>query len=486
MKAFLKYLILFSIVASTQVLASEIGEYGNTVQEVIRTIGNYRSHSEDFLSLLPVQSRTAENPLPEGEEYAFPFCIHQARKELEKYTFPEFSDADYENLRADATELAQYYRKNNIERNEPCDSVTDSNPTTQSALRGFVDYTRNELPIIFGSMRESIVRSSIYHKQNQVRIIQGMVQENFRHCHQQMQVRHQESLMLSRKVYSLEVPSGYRIVENKRFNHSSFMGFGNSGFKAYVLEKIDDPGVRKVVFAGTDGLNDWIQNVNHGQGQFEQFKDEVLEGLEDFVAEGGDLQFTGHSLGGGLAQYFSYQLMQNFKEKYPNKSIDDDDTGEVHTVTWNAFGARERAERMFGSPLNEGLRDSGFDHATVHYTTRGDPVGAISEHTFGHRREINVDEIITRQMEEIPGVNFDLSSFENSGRTAAQIGSSALAMGRNMWRGTQNAVGRPLETHDLTNLERAVENDRNVLGKATPIWVDSREEVVVNERGEQS
>ncbi len=131
-----------------------------------------------------------------------------------------------------------------------------------------------------------------------------------------------------------------------------------------------------VAMTGTNGLNaqDWYSNLNLGKTQWNDLNRtkvfSVLNQLKN--ADGtrftGSLNFTGQSLGGGLAQYALYDFKNN-----PGGVVQID-PATVTLTTYNAFGGLDGLQEMYGENFNPALVSN---VATRHYVTTNDLVSRL-------------------------------------------------------------------------------------------------------------
>ncbi|MCH7958398.1 MAG: hypothetical protein IIB63_12685, partial [Proteobacteria bacterium] len=155
-------------------------------------------------------------------------------------------------------------------------------------------------------------------------------------------------------------PKGYTPV--KRFEH------GRSGFTAVVYQ--NDEGERIYAIAGAESGRDFAASVRLGEEQFgsRPFGNMIKDAREYSADSGKTVTFTGHSLGGGLAQAAAHEAAkQKDKEDKPVK---------VRMVSWGAFGGRkllENAEVPFKS-------DAAARIDATNYFVKGDSIAGIGRH----------------------------------------------------------------------------------------------------------
>lgn len=127
----------------------------------------------------------------------------------------------------------------------------------------------------------------------------------------------------------------------------------------------DDQGRYVLAFAGSNDVNDWINNVRQGLGwDSEQYDQAVQLARLAETAFGDDLVITGHSLGGGLATAAALAT-------------------DTAAVTFNSAGVHD-----------DTLRDLGLDPAAAHRDAEN---GLIRRYNVG-------GEILTAAQENVPGL----------------------------------------------------------------------------------
>lgn len=117
--------------------------------------------------------------------------------------------------------------------------------------------------------------------------------------------------MLSTNVYGNKentfiLPKYWQENESKRYSDRQ------TGLDYHIYEKIVDGKIVEAViaFRGTAGVKDWIYG-NLSNKQYETAKGHIQSFINDY--KGTSLKATGHSLGGGLAIYASYQFEEKIK-----------------------------------------------------------------------------------------------------------------------------------------------------------------------------
>jgi hypothetical protein len=205
------------------------------------------------------------------------------------------------------------------------------------------------------------------------------------------------------KTFFQHAPKGYRIAET--------LNAPESGLKAVILAPIEEADASTpwiVSIAGTETLIDWLADGHFGADQYDGLAPLRDWAIKNHLAER-ELIVTGHSLGGGLAQAFAYAI-ERFRLKLGA------DTGRVHLVTWNAFGAEALIERTMGfDPQIE----RGMD--IYNYYVAGEPISVLGRHlgpTYElkapHRRQF--DKLMPRAVYRHKIASILQTVFEGPGR----------------------------------------------------------------------
>ena len=111
---------------------------------------------------------------------------------------------------------------------------------------------------------------------------------------------------------------------------------GEDGFNAHVYQKTNDPTDVLVALTGTEDLVDAFADANLGTNQWKNNGDDLIQR----VSEIGSLEkvtFSGHSLGGALAQFAAYDFLNS----------DNGNAGiEVALATFNSLGGEEGMRQL--------------------------------------------------------------------------------------------------------------------------------------------
>lgn len=147
-----------------------------------------------------------------------------------------------------------------------------------------------------------------------------------------------------------------------------------TGFKATAYK--DASGNYVLAFAGTEDAQDWYQNLaSFGMNQWTINKGPEITSFfqeikNDEAQELNSIQFTGHSLGGALAQYAAYDFV--------SAGIVSSD--QTFLTTFNALGGEAGLLNEYGIDYKPGLLDSANIH---HYYDPSDLVSRLSTHVGG-------------------------------------------------------------------------------------------------------
>ena len=102
----------------------------------------------------------------------------------------------------------------------------------------------------------------------------------------------------------------YRMPDGSEWRVSDVEDTGRSGFRAIVMQPVNENDRRVVVsFAGSGAqVGDWVNNLSQAGGNTpRQYRQAVSFAREYQNRFGSNVILTGHSLGGGLASYASLQ-----------------------------------------------------------------------------------------------------------------------------------------------------------------------------------
>lgn len=104
-----------------------------------------------------------------------------------------------------------------------------------------------------------------------------------------------------------------------------------------------------VSFRGTEPtqLSDLAADANLGWPQYQSARDDIQRILKTLIEEGGNVEVTGHSLGGALAQFAVYDFLESADGDKRKQLIH-----QVSLTTWNALGGVWGLERNGGYNLN--------------------------------------------------------------------------------------------------------------------------------------
>nr|NJM02840.1 lipase family protein [Desulfobacula sp.] len=151
-----------------------------------------------------------------------------------------------------------------------------------------------------------------------------------------------------------------------------------TGFKAFIYEKTGTAEYI-VTFTGSEDAQDFVADTALGKEQWLQNKVGVLDRLLKLDAT--QITFTGHSLGGGLAQYFAYDYLSAFSSDVPV----------VDLVTFAGFGGISGLKEVYPNDFDPTIADRLHDVANfvgcsdgLKYGTRYiDAVSRMGEGHFG-------------------------------------------------------------------------------------------------------
>lgn len=150
-----------------------------------------------------------------------------------------------------------------------------------------------------------------------------------------------------------------------------------NGFKATVF-KHEGTNEYIVSFAGTEKAQDAFADLTMGWNQWKDNKLDVLDYLQNVIPTDAPINFTGHSLGGALAQYAAYDFAMAFKGANP------DDVPNITVASFNGIGAVGAINQYSGEPYDPSVME-GVPNA--HWRQDGDIVTLmgtkhVGENTF--------------------------------------------------------------------------------------------------------
>jgi len=156
-----------------------------------------------------------------------------------------------------------------------------------------------------------------------------------------------------------------------------------SGLKLYYLRPHEQDPTKPSILsvAGTEKWLDWYSNLTWGVTKRETpaYRRFLGKVVADLLA-GRKVQITGHSLGGGMAQYLGYDAARAVKAAFKDDPASKEKLAQalanLDVVTWNAFGVTQvlRGEESFDKELLAALSTR-----MVHYRTPFDVVSHLGE-----------------------------------------------------------------------------------------------------------
>ena len=157
------------------------------------------------------------------------------------------------------------------------------------------------------------------------------------------------------------VPGGYTPVE-------TFDGFDpKTGFNAVLYQK-DGTHEYIIAFTGTQPSTsqDVVADLALGMTQWDAKRDDVINYLKNNI-DASKITFTGHSLGGALAQYATYDLINIFNDSGM-------DIPALDLVTFAALGGMDGLQQMHPGNFDPSIAD--YINNAAHFIGKStDPSG---------------------------------------------------------------------------------------------------------------
>ena len=114
---------------------------------------------------------------------------------------------------------------------------------------------------------------------------------------------------LSSLMYSATDRTYTQSIDKNLIDNGYFIDFTDNdtdtGFKVTTYKNAKT-GEYIIAFAGTETPQDWAQDANLGLDQWKTHKDRIFQYIKGIAGSASKIHFTGHSLGGALAQYSIY------------------------------------------------------------------------------------------------------------------------------------------------------------------------------------
>lgn len=171
------------------------------------------------------------------------------------------------------------------------------------------------------------------------------------------------------------------------------MAENSYGLRGFIRESADGR-TKTFAFAGSQTLFDWNCNVNPLENkcskQLKLALDRYLPAAVAWVKSGKNIQCTGHSLGGAMAEGFCAAVMRHVRkdtENFPDFG-DFSKDNRIKIVTFNALGASESFRHAIAKYEN-GINakavpvpvgpNSWLNTNTLHYRVEGDPLALVAK-----------------------------------------------------------------------------------------------------------
>ncbi len=172
--------------------------------------------------------------------------------------------------------------------------------------------------------------------------------------------------------------SGYSKLDTTPFNDTK------TGLQLAVFKKEGADGKSEyiVAFTGTEGVQDGIADLDLGKPQWSKVNSEKVVSYLKGLTDAASIDFTGHSLGGALAQYATHDYLKAQKaslDQNPNQPSPPD----VSLATYNALGGMAGLQQMdgFDPTLVIGIKDAAHFYASS--SGQQDLVARLGDGHFG-------------------------------------------------------------------------------------------------------
>ena len=168
-----------------------------------------------------------------------------------------------------------------------------------------------------------------------------------------------------------QADTGGGSLSSWNYNHVETWEDAPTGAKARVY--VDESGNYIIAFAGTEDLKDAYQDLaNFGMAQWDALSPRISAYFSTLKEQGvlTSIQFTGHSLGGALAQYAAYSFVTD-------QVISPDN---VTLTTFNALGGELALKNEYEGQYNQNLLASANIH---HYYDPSDLFSKLTPHLGG-------------------------------------------------------------------------------------------------------
>lgn len=195
-----------------------------------------------------------------------------------------------------------------------------------------------------------------------------------RACETREQRAFDESLKISRAVYSNTIPQRFSLVQ--RFTDPS-------GLEGYILKKNgSNPEELTIAFSGTEDGTDLVSDLLFkGGNQYRAAVRSLMDTMVQAMSQGKKVTCTGHSLGGGVAQGFCATLLARMQARDPSFSTRQSDN-RLRVVTFGSLGGSSMI------PNEASIRTTWFASNNTHFVVNGDVIPRIDPPTCGQIRRL--------------------------------------------------------------------------------------------------
>ncbi len=168
---------------------------------------------------------------------------------------------------------------------------------------------------------------------------------------------------------------GYEIDQTFGGIGTGFFIDETTGFSVVAFQSTSDPSEKILAFMGTEDLQDAYADLHLGWTQWlgneGKNREAVIDNYLNTLSNDATIHFTGHSLGGALAQYAAYDYV------HETMVIQEQSPPNITLTTFNALGANLGLSQQTDTAIETSVVAAFTDENTHHYRTHGDIVSRL-------------------------------------------------------------------------------------------------------------